>query len=155
MSSNQQATSPEAALERRLGEDGIDMAAFGQILEMDDPGENEFSTSILVGFFEQAQQTLKDMDEALVEKDLATLSSQGHFLKGSSATLGLIKIRDGCEKIQCYGKNENPDGNPEPDDKVCLEHIADAIENVKRDYDAAETALKTFLEESTKDEDDA
>merc|ERR1712225_207877 len=37
------------------------------------------------------EQILK-MDDALEEKDLATLSSLGHFLKGSSATLGLTKV---------------------------------------------------------------
>jgi len=34
---------------------------------------------------------------------LKTLSELGHFLKGSSATLGLTKVKDSCEKIQHYG----------------------------------------------------
>ena len=36
------------------------------LVEMDDDGdEREFSRSIVFGFFEQAEQTFKDMDDAL------------------------------------------------------------------------------------------
>jgi osomolarity two-component system phosphorelay intermediate protein YPD1 len=45
--------------------DGIDSVTFEQILEMDDDDEREFSKSIVFGFFEQAEQTFKKMDDAL------------------------------------------------------------------------------------------
>lgn len=46
--------------------DSIDVATFEQILEMDDDeDEHEFSKSIVFGFFDQAEQTFKDMDDAL------------------------------------------------------------------------------------------
>jgi osomolarity two-component system phosphorelay intermediate protein YPD1 len=32
---------------------------------MDEPGDNEFSTSIVFGFFEQAEETFESMDTAL------------------------------------------------------------------------------------------
>ncbi|CRK22987.1 hypothetical protein BN1708_017998, partial [Verticillium longisporum] len=64
---------------------------FNQILEMDEPGECEFSQSIVEGFFEQAEETITSMKEELENKELEKLSSLGHFLKGSSATLGLVK----------------------------------------------------------------
>ena len=41
--------------------DSIDSTIFDQILEMDDDGDQEFSRSIVFGFFEQAEQTLADM----------------------------------------------------------------------------------------------
>lgn len=48
-----------------LGE-SIDALTFEQILEMDDDEDDrEFSRSIVFGFFDQAEQTFKDMDEAL------------------------------------------------------------------------------------------
>lgn len=83
-------------------------------------------------------------------EDLEKLSELGHFLKGSSATLGLVKVRDGCEKIQRYGKQENLDGSPEDDVKVCLEQIKKALTAVKSDYKEVETGLRNFY----KDEDD-
>lgn len=35
--------------------------------------------------------------------NLSELSTLGHFLKGSSASLGLEKVQASCEKIQHYG----------------------------------------------------
>lgn len=126
--------------------DAVDEATFNQILEMDDTDEREFSSSIVTGFFEQAEDTFKSMEEALKKEDLEELSSLGHFLKGSSATLGLVRVRDGCEKIQRFGKKENEDGSPEKNEELCLSRIKQALKVVREDYREAETALKRFYE---------
>ncbi|KAG5922523.1 hypothetical protein E4U42_005435 [Claviceps africana] len=124
--------------------DSIDINTFDQILEMDDPDDNEFSHSIVFGFFTQAEETFIKMDTAIEEKDLDQLSELGHFLKGSSATLGMVKVRDGCEKIQRFGKNENVDGSDEPDSDLCLQRIIEALESVKEDYKDVEAKLKKY-----------
>ena len=77
-------------------------------------------------------------------EDLPKLSELGHFLKGSSATLGLVKVRDGCEKIQRYGKNENLDGSEEADSKLCLERIKEALQTVKVDYEDVKSILVKY-----------
>lgn len=135
--------------------DAIDMSTFEQILEMDDPGSDEFSSSIVFGFFTQAQETFENMESALAEKNLKTLSDLGHFLKGSSATLGLIKVRDGCEKIQRYGKNENLDGSSEPDSELCFKRITEALKTVKADYEDVEKRLKAYYDKGESKDDDA
>ena len=38
-----------------------------------------------------------------VSRDLPELSSSGHFLKGSSAALGLTRVQSTCERIQHCG----------------------------------------------------
>ncbi|ESZ96890.1 hypothetical protein SBOR_2755 [Sclerotinia borealis F-4128] len=126
--------------------DNIDAATFEQILEMDDDeDEREFSRSIVYGFFEQAEQTFTKMDDALKEGDLATLSSLGHFLKGSSATLGLTKVKDSCEKIQHYGQKKDEAGTTdEPNEKKCLSRIKDTLASVKEEYKEVEKVLKKF-----------
>merc|ERR1711964_629558 len=92
-----------------------------------------------------SEQTFKKMDDALEEKDLATLSSLGHFLKGSSATLGLTKVKDSCEKIQHYGQKKDDEGTEdEPDDDKCLERIKDTLVTVKEEYAEVEKVLKKF-----------
>jgi len=128
-----------------LGEN-IDHSTFEQILEMDDDeDEREFSKSIVFGFFEQAEQTFTKMDDALEAKDLATLSSLGHFLKGSSATLGLTKVKDSCEKIQHYGQKKDEAGTTDVDDEeVCLEQIKETLVAVKEEYAEVEKVLKKF-----------
>ncbi|KAK3168546.1 hypothetical protein OEA41_004994 [Lepraria neglecta] len=126
--------------------DSIDALTFEQILEMDDDEEErEFSKSIVYGFFEQADKTFKEMDSALEKNDLATLSALGHFLKGSSATLGLTKVKDSCEKIQHFGARKDENGNPTHyDDRKFLSLIRDTVKVVKADYKEVERVLKQF-----------
>ncbi|KAI0806471.1 histidine-phosphotransfer domain, HPT domain-containing protein [Xylaria sp. FL0064] len=126
--------------------DAIDIITFSQILEMDDSEEErEFSKSIVYGFFEQAEETFGKMDSALASRDLDELYRLGHFLKGSSATVGLTKVKDSCEKIQRYGKRENVDGTPEKDEELCLSRIKSTLSTVKSEYADAEKILKNFF----------
>jgi osomolarity two-component system phosphorelay intermediate protein YPD1 len=54
----------KAAKQHKLS-DVLDMNTFEQILEMDEEGDNEFSTSIVDGFLDQAEETFVQMDKAL------------------------------------------------------------------------------------------
>ena len=142
----------------------------------DDEEERDFSKQIVYGFFEQAEATFDKMDAALYvsnlhssshvtpshihgavpptltdpsrkDRDLPTLSSLGHFLKGSSATLGLSKVKDLCEKIQHYGARKDEAGNSvNMDDAHFLGLVERTMKDVKSDYVAAEKVLKAFFE---------
>jgi len=130
--------------------DLLDEATFGQILEMDDDElERDFSRSIVFDFFTQAESTFEKMDSCLVKKDLAQLSALGHFLKGSSATLGLTKVKDSCEKIQHFGANKDETGTKdELDDNVCLQRLETTIKQAKQEFSEVEKVLKKFYDES-------
>ncbi len=69
-------------------------------------------------------------------------------MKGSSATLGFNKIRDSCQVIQQYGKQQTLDGAAEPDEEVCLKKIGDAIKAVKADTASLEKQMKVFFNEA-------
>lgn len=127
--------------------DAVDIVTFSQILEMDDSEEDrEFSRSIVFGFFEQADETFTKMDTALENKNLFELSMLGHFLKGSSATLGLNKVKDSCEKIQRYGKKENEDGTAEPDEDLCLARITETLGALKEEFDDVKGKLEEYFQ---------
>lgn len=80
--------------------------------------------------------------------DLAQLSAEGHFLKGSSATLGLNKVKDSCEKIQNYGQHKDETGTKdEPDDAKCLGRIKKTLDVVKVEYAEVEKVLRRFYHE--------
>lgn len=111
---------------------------------MDDDEEREFSWAIVNGFLEQAIDTFEQMDTALGGRDLIQLSSLGHFLKGSSATLGLIKVRDCCEKIQNLGYQKDETGTTDiSDENECLDCISIALNDMKEEY----KKVKKFFEE--------
>ncbi|KAB8239442.1 hypothetical protein ETB97_007957 [Aspergillus alliaceus] len=129
--------------------DSIDQTTFEQILEMDDEDDRDFSHGIVFGFFDQAESTFEKMEKALEKEQLDELSSLGHFLKGSSATLGLSKVKDACEKIQHYGAKKDETGtNDEPDDKVSLKKIEKTLSDCKKDYKEVEIFLRKYYGET-------
>ncbi|KAJ5383449.1 hypothetical protein N7517_001360 [Penicillium concentricum] len=134
----------------------LDESTFEQILEMDDDEEDrDFSKSIVYGFFDQAENTFKKIQKEIDDKNLDELSALGHFLKGSSATLGLIKVKDGCEKIQHFGANKDETGLiDEPDTEVCLKAIKKTLDEVKVEYRKVEKLLRRYYGEEVKDEEE-
>jgi len=116
------------------------MEIFGQILEMDDDEDDrDFSKSIVINYFEQAVQTFDEIDEALEAKDLKKLAELGHFLKGSSAALGVAKVQASCELIQNYGHLRGAT------EEVALNKIGVLSGRVRVEYTEAEAWLKDFF----------
>ncbi|KAJ5168949.1 Multistep phosphorelay regulator 1 [Penicillium canariense] len=130
----------------------IDESTFEQILEMDDDDDRDFSKGIVYGFFDQAKSTFINIQTALEKKDLKELSSLGHFLKGSSATLGLNHVRDGCEKIQHFGNGLDENGSGKESEDVCLKNIEKTLKEVEVEYAKVEKFLRLFYGEEVKDE---
>ena len=98
---------------------------------------------ILISFFPMSLLTKSLFRRQ--QKDLDSLSSLGHFLKGSSATLGLTKVKDSCEKIQHFGARKDEAGNPAPfDDAKYLSLIKSTLDVVKAEYKEAERILRQF-----------
>lgn len=142
-----ESASETAEHEFQSGNDYIDSNTFGQILEMDeDQEEREFSSALVEHFFEQAVGTFDQIQKALEKKDLAELSSLGHFLKGSSAALGLTKLTNSCEKIQNFGNKLDERGITHVDDEnLCLERIQEVFTNVKLEYEVTRQWLEDFF----------
>ena len=138
----------------------VDMGTFGQILEMDDDDDHDFSWSIVVNYFDQAQSTIKKMGASLwvstsilsisylrylmprEAKNLADLSDQGHFLKGSSAALGVNKVKESCERMQHYGKLRDEEKGVNITKEDALDRIGKLIPRLQDDYAEAEKWLK-------------
>ncbi|KIV97592.1 hypothetical protein, variant [Exophiala mesophila] len=128
--------------------DNVDRSAFEQILDMDEEDDRDFSKSIVFGFLEQAEQTFTKMDVALKERNLPELSSLGHFLKGSSATLGFTKVKDECEKIQHYGHKKNETGEvDEPDEDKLIRLSRQSIDEAKKAYKIVDALMKRYYAE--------
>jgi len=80
-------------------------------------------------------------DEASALKELSEL---GHFLKGSSATLGLTKVKDSCEKIQHYGQLKDDSGTKVITEEESRKKLATIIEQAKKEFADVEKVLKEF-----------
>lgn len=80
-------------------------------------------------------------------KKLGDLSSDGHFLKGSSATLGLTKVKECCEKIQHYGQLKDENGDFGLTDAEALQKIKQELALLRKEYAIVEKKLKKFFGE--------
>jgi osomolarity two-component system, phosphorelay intermediate protein YPD1 len=79
------------------------------------------------------------------EKNLQELSGLGHFLKGSSATLGFTKVKDQCEKIQHYGLKKDETGeHDEPDEAKCIRLIQESLTKAKTAYTTVSDKMSRF-----------
>ncbi|OCF31117.1 hypothetical protein I317_07629 [Kwoniella heveanensis CBS 569] len=136
-------------------EEVIDMETFQQIMDMDeDDGDDDedgdkhaFSRGIVWGYFEQAEATFTEMEDAIVAEDLAKLSSLGHFLKGSSAALGIIKVQASCEKMQHYGNKRDEEAGIELESAEALKRIKNLLTSCKKDYRIAKKWMEKLYEE--------
>ncbi|KAI8820472.1 histidine phosphotransferase [Fimicolochytrium jonesii] len=125
----------------------VDHNIFDQLLEMDEDDEDRsFSRDIVTNYFEQAETTFASMDTSLKEKDLPALSRLGHFLKGSSAALGLTKVKASCEKMQHYGNMKDEHGSGSITEEDALKRITALLKQTKTEYKEAEDYLKKFYE---------
>ena len=89
-----------------------------------------------------------DPSQTLSEsKNLAELSSLGHFLKGSSAALGVAKVQASCERMQHYGQQRDEEAGTKLSDEEALNRIGTLLEQVKKEYGDAEKWLKNWYKE--------
>jgi len=81
--------------------DGIvDMDAFSQILALDDgDSTREFSKALIWAFCDQAETAVEEMEHFLVKNEIEQFANKAHYLKGSSASLGLMKVSKTCQSI--------------------------------------------------------
>ncbi|KAG6329758.1 hypothetical protein ID866_9332 [Astraeus odoratus] len=150
------ATPSEPAFQSSAGKSSkpvIDKESFQQILDLDDDGDRSFSRGMVNDYFDQAATTFKKMDDAFTKRDLAELSALGHFLKGSSATLGIARVQESCEKIQHLGNRTEPDKEPGPKEaklsaEEALARIKSLLSRVKDDYEVAKKDLNAIYESS-------
>ncbi|KAI5117247.1 hypothetical protein M0805_001564 [Coniferiporia weirii] len=125
-------------------DDVIDLETFNQILDLDEDETHDFSSGMAWAYFAQARGTFKEMDEALAAEDLGKLSSLGHFLKGSSAALGVAKVQASCERMQHYGLLRDEEVGIGLSKDEALGKIGPLLEQVKNEYDDAEKWLKEW-----------
>ncbi|KAF9290998.1 hypothetical protein BGZ68_005419 [Mortierella alpina] len=142
------ATETETETDAEEEDNGIiDHATFDQLLEMDDEEDHEFSKSLVENYFDQAETTFEEMNSALEELDFPTLSRLGHFLKGSSAALGLTKVKESCEKLQHYGNCKDALGVEEITETEAKDLITALLEQMREEYDEAKNYLEVFYKD--------
>jgi osomolarity two-component system phosphorelay intermediate protein YPD1 len=130
----------------------INMETLNQLFEMDDDPQHSFSKSIILDYVNQATSTFDKMKQALDSKDLEQYAKLGHFLKGSSATIGLTKVEQTCEKIQHIQASADDASLPAIDTATALTRGAELLTRLRREYDEAIQCVCKIYEVNTVEE---
>ncbi len=77
---------------------------------------------------------------------MVALSNHGHFLKGSSAALGVNKVKESCERIQHYGNLRDEDKSASITQEDALDRIGKLIPRLEDDYPEAEKWLRDYYD---------
>lgn len=81
------------------------------------------------------------------KQDLSSLHKLGHFLKGSSASVGLVTVSSSCAAMQNYGGLLNAEGSASIERKEALEKCADLMPTLKKEQERAKKWLEDFYQE--------
>ncbi|CCH41832.1 Multistep phosphorelay regulator 1 [Wickerhamomyces ciferrii] len=116
--------------------DILNWTIFNELRTMDED-EPGFSKELIHTFTDQAEGIFLDMNTQLDkdEPNLKKLSELGHYLKGSAASLGLVKIQEQCERIQNYGLQKDFDGLL--NDRKWEEGIREALLKARDEFEKA------------------
>lgn len=80
------------------------------------------------------------------KKDLDALSRKGHFLKGSSAALGLQRVQHLCEALQHFGKRRDARGEgPEVSEEEALARCRALLGRLKKNQKEAKDVSRTVF----------
>ncbi|QEU61110.1 Ypd1 [Kluyveromyces lactis] len=125
----------------RIPDKVINWDILNEIVSMDED-DTGFSQSLLIQFFEQATSTFNQIEQHIkTDKNLDQLGQLGHFLKGSSASLGLQRIAWVCERIQNYGQKR--EGSGITDDNY-IQLIQNSLDLARKEFDSAKNELGQY-----------
>lgn len=78
-------------------------------------------------------------------RDLETLSRKGHFLKGSSAALGLQRVQHSCESMQHFGNRQDEFGEGEQlSEGEALKKCRKLLTRMRQEQEEAKSWLEGF-----------
>jgi len=134
-----------------LDGDILDVETFEQILVCDEDDEKrEFSREIVTKYFSQAEETLPMLRKLFDSRSMSDLSKKGHFLKSSSAVLGVKKVRESCELIQNYGNLKDFKNNKTLTEDEAAKLLEQVLARLDGEYAEVKKYLQKLYKMSTK-----
>ena len=97
-----------------------------------DSPTDPFIQNLLSQFLEEADDSLRTMQEAYADRDLDTLQETAHRLKGSARTVGALPVGEGARTIEEQASAENVAALQEE-----LDHLDDALTRLQSAVDDA------------------
>jgi len=109
----------------------IDATAMEKFRAMIGEDAPMFLAELITAFHDDSIKLLAEMREAVVKGDAVSLQRAAHTLKGSSATLGAMRLSAMCKELELMGH------------EGILEGVAEKVAQVEAEYGRVKVALET------------
>ena len=97
-----------------------------------DVGDEAFVDELFDLYLDRADQGLETIHTAACAEDLHTLSEAANDLKGSSATVGALRLAEFCDQLEQLEASQLPTG------------AADLIEQIARQFERIEAQMRSW-----------
>ncbi|KAF3962556.1 hypothetical protein CMV_012945 [Castanea mollissima] len=113
--------------------EGILDDQFLQLQQLQDESNPDFVVEVVSLFFQDAEKLLNDITRALDQQsvDFTKVDAHVHQLKGSSASVGAQRVKNGCIAFRNFCEEQNVDGSLR-----CLQQIKQEYYHVKNKLEA-------------------
>ncbi len=98
---------------------------------------NEFIHTLISGFMNDAKSLLKEMEKSLAEKNFENYLECAHALKGSSGSIGALKVHELCREVLTHESSES--------------YYLNSLKEMYKTYDKTEDSLREYLSETAID----
>lgn len=88
------------ASDGKIMSSSVDKSALKALQNLQMPGKPNILERVIVAFLSSSVILVTEMQEALVENDLARLQKSAHSLKSSSANVGALKLSEICKTLE-------------------------------------------------------
>jgi HPt (histidine-containing phosphotransfer) domain-containing protein len=85
--------------------DVLDSATLETLRSLQDEGEDDLLTELIDLFLVDAPTRLAGVRDAVGREDWPSLASWAHSLKGSSSSLGALKMAEVCARLEQHGRH--------------------------------------------------
>ncbi|XP_038986574.1 pseudo histidine-containing phosphotransfer protein 2-like [Phoenix dactylifera] len=113
-----------AYMKKRLFDQGYLDEQFYQLEELQDEANPNFVEEVVTLFFRDSSRLMANIEQALEKcpQDFHRLDSFMHQLKGSTSSIGALRVKNECTQFREYCDEGNLDGCQRSFQKVKREH---------------------------------
>ncbi len=111
----------------------IDSRAIENLRSHSPGDDDEFLREIAALFLRDTPHLIADLDQSAMAGDVARFTRAAHSIKGSSAILGVVRLRAGAEKLELHARTQG------------LAGVASLVAQVKVEFGQAHAELTALI----------
>jgi len=105
-----------------------------------------FLSTLIDEYLEHSEKAIAKMKAALITKDIITIETENHSLKGGSGTFGANALCNYCKELQSLCHQIRKNHHPPSDEDI--DKIGNLIHNIEKEYNHVSQAFQAIVSSS-------